>query len=81
MTYFEAVGIQQDLIVNMQYAYNQTAGESLKEAAAKYTDTQYTQALSAIKKHYRKEYEDTKELFMLAMASKKIKTGGKKNGA
>ena len=73
MTYFDAVGIEQDLIVAMQYcdAFHQTRGEALKEAAAKYTDEQYAEALSVIKEHHRKAYADTKELFLFAISSKK----------
>ena len=78
MTYFKAIEIKQDLIVNMQYAFNKTPAEALKETAAKYTAEQFAEALLAIKQQMRKEYDDVKELFMIAAASKNIDMGGKK---
>ena len=72
MTYFDAVGIEQELIVAMQYcdAFHKTRAEALKEAAEKYTNEQYAEALLIIKAHYRKAYADTKELFAYAVSSK-----------
>lgn len=78
MTYFEAISIQQDLLVNMQYsgAFKKQPVEALKETAAKYTTEQFAQALCAIEQQLRKDYEDTRKLFALAMASMKMETGG-----
>ena len=78
MTYFEAISIKQDLIVNIQYSgvFKKQPAESLKEAAEKYTSEQMAAALAAIKKHMKEEYEDTKMLFLLAMQSKAINAKG-----
>jgi hypothetical protein len=75
MKYLEAIGIKQDLLVNMQYAFNKTPAEALKETAEKYTDEQYAEALLAIKEYLRKEYADVKELFALAIAARKLPKG------
>jgi len=76
MTYFQAVEIKMDLIVNMQYSgvFKKEAAEALKETASKYTDEQLAEALCAIKQHYRQEYEDDKKLFAYAVSSKKWDT-------
>jgi len=72
MTYLEAISIKQDLIVNAQYAdiFKKKPAEALKEVSQKYTAEQMTAALLAIKKQMREEYDDTKQLFLLAMKIK-----------
>ena len=74
MTYFEAVSIQQDLIVAMQYAEvtNQTAAEALKKAAAKYTNEQFAEAYKVICAKMKEEKDDLKTLLLLAVRSKVI---------
>jgi hypothetical protein len=58
----------------MQYSnvFHKEPGEALKEASEKYTSEQFTAALCAIKKQLREDYDDTKKLFLLAIASKKM---------
>ena len=74
MTYYKAVEIKQHLLVNLQYsgALHKKPAEALKETAEKYTVEQYSEALRAIKQHLREEYDDTKKLFGLAVASKRM---------
>ena len=85
MTYFDAISIKQDLIVNIQYAdaFSKTAEEAIKETAEKYSIEQYVEAYTAIKKHMDEELKTVKTLFKLAVQSKGIllpkKTASKKN--
>jgi hypothetical protein len=75
MTYFEAIEIKQDLLVNMQYAgaFHKTAPEALIEAADKYSIEQFQEAYKAICAKMKEEKEDLKELFTLAVKSKAMK--------
>ena len=74
MTYFQAIEIKQSLIVAIQYSdvTHQTAAESLKEAASKYTDEQFAEAYKVICDHMKKEKADLKQLLLLAAASRKV---------
>ena len=72
MTYFEAIGIKQDLIVNMQYAFNQTPAEALKETAKNYSNEQLAEAYKVICAKLNEEKRDLKELFILAVKSKSL---------
>jgi hypothetical protein len=80
MTYFEAIEIKQDMLVNMQYSgvFKKEPAEALQEVARKYTDAQLAEALLAIKEHLREEYADVKKLFALAIASRKLPNGKNK---
>ena len=79
MTYFEAIEIKQSLIVAIQYSdvTHQTAAESLKEAASKYTDEQFAEAYKVICAKMKEEKDDLKNLLLLAVASKSEKNDGK----
>jgi len=74
MTYFDAISIQQDLIVNMQYAdaLQKTPVEALKEAAMKYSNEQYAQAYKIICDKLDEDKRDLKKLFLLAVKSKSL---------
>jgi hypothetical protein len=74
MTYFEAISIKQDMLVNMQYSsiFKKESAKALQEVARKYTDAQLAEALLTIKEHLREEYADVKKLFALAIASRKL---------
>jgi hypothetical protein len=74
MTYFDAVSIQQDFIVNMQYADigGKEKIEALKEVAEKYTDEQLGEAYKAISAKMKEEREKLKNLFILAIKSRGI---------
>ena len=80
MTYLEAISIKQDLIVNMQYAFNQTPADALKETAKKYSNEQYAEAYKVICAKLNEEKKDVKQLFTLAVMSKKISDENKKEG-
>ena len=75
MTYFEAISIKQDFIVNLQYAdaLGNTAAEVIKETAEKYTNEQYSEAYKVICANLEEEKKDLRELFTLAVKSKNIK--------
>jgi len=74
MTYFEAIEIKQDLLVNMQYAdaFKKTAVEALKETAKKYSNKQYAEAYKVICNKLDEEKKDLKQLFLLAVKSKSL---------
>ena len=81
MTYFEAVSIEQDLIVAMQYAdaLHKTPAEALKEAAGKYSNEQFAEAYRVIKAKKKEELATLKSLLVLAVRSKTLNTGEAKN--
>jgi hypothetical protein len=74
MTYFEAISIQQDLIVNMQYAdaFHKTLADALAETASKYTNEQFAETYKVICAKLNEEKEDLKKLLRLAAMSKNI---------
>jgi len=72
MTYFEAIGIKQDLLVNMQYAFGESAAEALKKTAKKYSNKQYAEAYNIICLELDKQKKDLKQLFLLAVKSKSL---------
>jgi hypothetical protein len=74
MTYFDAVSIQQDFIVAMQFADigGKERIEALKEVAEKYTDEQLAEAYKAISAKMKEERETLKNLFILAIKSRGI---------
>jgi len=81
MTYFEAIGIKQDLLVNMQYAFGETAAEALKRTAKKYSNEQYAEAYKVICNKLNEEKKDLKQLFLLAVKSKSLPDEIKKEDA
>jgi hypothetical protein len=74
MTYFEAVSIEQDFIVAMQFADygDRERLDAVKEVAKKYTAEQMAEAYSVIKKKKKEELQTLKALFVLAVRSKLI---------
>ena len=74
MTYFDAISIKQELLVNMQYAdvTHQTPAQALKETAMKYTNEQFAQAYKIICDKLDEEKKDLKQLFLLAVKSKSL---------
>ncbi|MDR0475079.1 MAG: hypothetical protein LBH43_15570 [Treponema sp.] len=69
MTYFEAIEIKQDLIVNMQYAdiFHKTTHDAFIETAKKYSVEQYQEAFKVICAKLKEEKEDLRKLFTLAI--------------
>jgi len=74
MTYFEAVSIEQDLIVAMQYAevLHKTPVEALKEKAGEYTNEQLAEVYRVIKAKKKEELATLKQLLVLAVRSKDL---------
>ena len=74
MTYFEAIEIKQNLIVNLQYAdlFKKTALEAVKEVAEKYTNEQFAEAYKVICAKLKEEKEDVRKLFSLAVQSRNM---------
>jgi len=72
MTYFDAIGIKQDLLVNMRYAFDQTPAQALKETAKKYSNEQFAQAYKIICEKLDEDKKDLKQLFLLAVKSKSL---------
>jgi len=74
MNYFDAISIQQDLIVNLQYAeaLQKTPVEALKETAKKYSNEQFAAAYKAICAKLNEDKKDLKDLFTLAVKSKML---------
>jgi len=71
MTYFEAVSIEQDFKVNLQYAFGETAVEAFKKIAKKYTDEQLASAFEAIKEKALEDIKDALKLFEMALVVKR----------
>ena len=73
MTYYEAVSIEMDFIVNMQYAdvFGKEADDVIREVAEKYTTEQMGEAYTVIRKKKEEEIETVKDLFTLALSCKK----------
>jgi len=74
MTYFDAISIQQDLIVNMQYAEVQhiTPVQALKKAAKQYSNDQFAEAYKIICNKLDGDKKDLRKLFLLAVKSKSL---------
>jgi hypothetical protein len=73
MTYLDAVSIQQDFIVAMQYAglSGKTEPEAFKETAEKYSEKELMGAYQVLLKQLETEKNSIKELFFLAIRAKK----------
>ena len=71
MNYFDAISIQQDLIVSMQYAdaFHKTPAQALKKAAEKYSIKQFQEAYKIICAKLNEDKKDLKQLFELAVKS------------
>ena len=74
MTYYEAVSIEQDFKVRMQFAdcCGKERIEAVKQVAEKYTPEQLAEAYSVIKKQKMDELETLEALFVLAIHSKGV---------